>query len=59
MNLKIDDLEKNDGAKKEGEGEDTERSLISRASETNVSGISIESSNLIQQSMKEALLHMI
>ena len=57
MNLKIDDLEKNEGKKREKE-EDSDANM-SRAAETSISGLSIESQNLIQQSMKEALLHMI
>lgn len=57
MNLKIDDLEKNEGKKKEKEEESDVN--MSRAAETSISGISVESQNLIQQSMKEALLHMI
>jgi hypothetical protein len=33
--------------------------VTSRGQETDVDGISVESKNLIQQSMKEALLHMV
>lgn len=59
MNLKIEDLEKNEGGKK---------NLISATNsqltgdqlkdDTSIDGISIESKNLIQQSMKDALIHM-
>ena len=40
MNLKIDDLEKNDGQKK---GETDRESITSRAMETSISNFSIES----------------
>ena len=33
--------------------------MTSRGQETDVEGISVESKNLIQQSMKEALIHMV
>jgi hypothetical protein len=58
MNLKIDDLEKNDGGKKGTESAPDKLSETSKYLETSVSKLSIESQNLIQQSMKEALLHM-
>jgi hypothetical protein len=57
MNLKIDDLEKND--KNGASNGETDRSVNNRLGETSISGISIESQNLIQQSMKEALMHMV
>jgi hypothetical protein len=60
MNLKIDDLEKNENSKrKEGQSGLPSEQVTSRGQETDVDGISVESKNLIQQSMKEALLHMV
>mmetsp|Transcript_19889 Transcript_19889/g.30645 ORF Transcript_19889/g.30645 Transcript_19889/m.30645 type:complete len:85 (-) Transcript_19889:1391-1645(-) len=58
MNLKIEDLEKNEGrnAKKD---DVSAASSNCKGAETSMSGISIESKNLIQQSMKDALIHMI
>ena len=46
MNLKIDDLEKNDKKKITNDTEHSENT--SKCPETSLSGISIESSNLIQ-----------
>ena len=60
MNLKIDDLEKNENSKrKDGQSGLPSEQVTSRGQETDVDGISVESKNLIQQSMKEALLHMV
>ena len=64
MNLKIEDLEKNDGGKKNLLSANTSQvvSMTNRENaheESSIDGISIESKNLIQQSMKDALLHMI
>lgn len=55
MSLKIDDLERND---KKGVQQSEAQSEIS-GNETCVSKITVESQNLIQQSMKEALIHMV
>ena len=61
MNLKIDDLEK-----KSNKNLKTDQSIVSksaanslRQSELSVANISVESKNLILQSMKDALLYMI
>lgn len=61
MNLKIEDLEKNDGGKKNLLSATTSQITANENAheETSIDGISIESKNLIQQSMKDALLHMI
>ena len=69
MNLKIEDLEKNEVNKKKRipgkshtdvlPSEERGASEIFPNSETDLDGISIESRNLIQQSMKDALVHMI
>ena len=70
MNLKIEDLERNDGKspnpKKGNKAQDIEgKSVdfsdvdITGGNETSISSISVESKNLIQQSMKDALMHMI
>lgn len=68
MNLKIEDLEKNDGKKKKIAPKravntdvmpSEERSVMQEAPETDLDEISVESRNLIQQSMKDALVHMV
>lgn len=61
MNLKIEDLEKNDGGKKNLLSATTSQvaGQENAHEETSIDGISVESKNLIQQSMKDALLHMI
>jgi len=68
MNLKIEDLEKNDGKKKKIAPKravntdvmpSEERSVMQDAPETDLDEISVESRNLIQQSMKDALVHMV
>ena len=65
MNLKIEDLEKNDGKKKKFRPVKTNTDvMVSETSilhgpETDFDDISIESRNLIQQSMKDALVHMV
>ena len=64
MNLKIEDLEKNENKGGKKDKKDTQSVLSNMISngqgiETSMSGISIESKNLIQQSMKDALMHMI
>ena len=56
MNLKIDDLENNDN--KNTMRNTDNMSLMSSGQETSLSKLTIESSNLIQQSMKEAILQM-
>jgi hypothetical protein len=68
MNLKIEDLEKNDKSKQQKQRPNKvntdclpsaeDRSRMGNT-ETDIEGISIESRNLIQQSMKDALAHMI
>ena len=69
MNLKIEDLEKNEGNKKKRHqngksntdvlpSEERPNTMVAE-SETDLEGISVESKNLIQQSMKDALVHMI
>lgn len=58
MNLKIEDLEKNsNNANKKSPASQLASSIIH--SEQSVSRISVESKNLILQSMKDALLYMI
>ena len=48
MNLKIDDLEKNENSKrKEGQSGLPSEQVTSRGQETDVDGISVESKNLI------------
>jgi hypothetical protein len=68
MNLKIEDLEKNEGKKKKIRPVRTntdvmvseERSIMDvQGAETDFDEMSIESRNLIQQSMKDALVHMV
>ena len=70
MNLKIEDLERNDdkspnAKKKKAKVEEDGKSVdfsdvdITGGNETSISSISVESKNLIQQSMKDALIHMI
>ena len=59
MNLKIEDLEKNN-PRTGGNSEVVSVSQSqSRKFETDIDAISVASKNLIQQSMKDALLHMI
>ena len=68
MNLKIEDLERNDNkSPNQKKGKDSNEQPADNFSavslpggnETSISAISVESKNLIQQSMKDALLHMI
>lgn len=67
MNLKIEDLEKNDSKKKNPSRHKTNTDFMPseesrsnlQANETDIDEISIESRNLIQQSMKDALMHMV
>ena len=60
MNLKIEDLEKND-QKKRREATQRGQSTTRKGHDTemSLSGISVASQNLILQSMKDALIHMI
>ena len=70
MNLKIEDLERNDDKNPNSKKPTTKNQIdqitddisalsIPGGNETSISAISVESKNLIQQSMKDALLHMI
>lgn len=59
MNLKIEDLEKNDNKKKLDTLADLCTSRLGKDTEMSLSGISVASKNLILQSMKDALIYMI
>lgn len=56
MNLKIEDLDKNSNAKKIMDTPPIEDVSVA---ESSLSRISVESKNLILQSMKDALLYMV